>query len=145
MTISKLVYYFCCTGHPSSPNHLDHLLATLFILLSILYLSMQDLILEADIDVNDSLLSSLLEKMNSISDFYLFPLNQLVPSLTHFSHISVSSIVDCAQASASYWNTYQPYLFSSRHHPPSINSYPILSSLSSLQHQNFFLFIPPAT
>ena len=106
---------------------------------------MQDLILEADFNVNDSLLSSLLEKMNSISDFYLFPHNQLVPSLTHFSHISVSSIIDCAQASASHWNTYQPYLFSSRHHPPSINSYPILSSLSSPQHQNSLLFIPPAT
>ena len=139
------MYYFSCIGRPSSPDHLDHLLATLFILLSILYLSMQDVILEADFDVNDSLLSSLLEKMNSISDLYLFPRNQLVPSLTHFFHISVSSIVDCAQASASHWNTYQPYLFSSRHHPPSINSYPILSSLSSLQHQNSPLFIPPAT
>ena len=109
---------------------------------------MQDLILEADFDINDSLLSSLLEKMNSISDLYSPPppppRNQLVPSLTHFSHISVSSIVDCAQASASHWNTYQPYLFSSRHHPPSINLYPILSSLSSLQHQNSLLFIPPA-
>ena len=83
--------------------------------------------------------------MNSIFDLYLFPHNQLVPSLTHFSHISVSSIVDCAQASASHWNTYQPYLFSSRHHPPSINLYPILSSLSSLQHQNSLLFIPLAT
>ena len=83
--------------------------------------------------------------MNSIFDLYLFPRNQLVPSLTHFSHISASSIVDCTQASASHWNTYQPYLFSSRHHPPSINSYLILSSLSSLQHQNSLLFIPPAT
>ena len=109
---------------------------------------MQDLIFEADFDVKDSLLSSLLEKKkNSISDIYLPPpsSNQLVPSLTHFSHISVSSIVDCAQASASHWNTYQPYLFSSRHHPPNINSYNILSSLSSLQHQNSLLFIPPAT
>ena len=106
---------------------------------------MHDLILEADFDVNDSLLSSLLEKINSISDLSFPPCNQLVPSLTHFSHISVSSIIDCSQASASYWNTYQPYLFSSRHHPPSINSYNILSSLSSLQHQNSLLFIPPAT
>ena len=108
---------------------------------------MHDLIFEADFDVNNSLLSSPLEKMNSISDIHLTPppCNQLVPSLTHFSHISVSSIVDCAQASASHWNTYQPYLFSSRHHPPSINSYPILSLLSSLQHQNSLLFIPPAT
>ena len=106
---------------------------------------MQDLILEADFDVNDSLLSSHLEKMNSISDLYLFPCNLPVPFLTHFSNISVSSIVDCAQASAFHWNTYQPYLFSSRHHPPSINLYNILSSLSSLQHQNSLLFIPPAT
>ena len=36
-----------------------------------------NLILEADFKVNESLLSSLLEKMNSISDLYLFPHNQL--------------------------------------------------------------------
>ena len=120
---------------PDAPPHM----------ISIVYLSMRDLILEVDFDVNNSLLSSPLEIMNSIFDLYLFPCNQLVPSLTHFSHISVSSIVDDAQASASHWNTCLPYLFSSRHHPPSINSYPILSSLSSLQHQNSLLFIPTAT
>ena len=117
-----------------------------FILLSILYLSMHDLIIEADFDSNDSLLSSLLEKW---TQFLIFifppPCNQLVPSLTHFSHISVFSIIDCAQASVSHWNTYQLYLFFSIHHPPSINSYNILSSLSSLQYQNSLLFIPPAT
>ena len=105
---------------------------------------MQDLILETDFDVNDYCCLHFLKKC-LISDLYLFPCNQLVPSLAYFSHISVSSIVDCAQASISHWNTYQPFLFSSRHHQPSINSYPILSSLSSLQHQNFLLFISPAT
>ena len=40
---------------------------------------MQDLILESDFDV---------------------------PSLTHLSHTNVSSIIDCAQGSASHWNTY---------------------------------------
>ena len=79
--------------------------------------------------------------MNTISDLYLFPRNQLGPSLIQFSHISVSSIVDCAQAFASHRNTYQTYLFSSRHYPPSINSYPIFSSV---QHQNSLLFILPA-
>ena len=108
---------------------------------------MQDLILESDFDVNYSLLSSLLEKMSSMSDLYLLPLNQLVPSPTHFSRTGVSSIIHLcsSQASATHWNTYQPYLFSSRHYPSSINLYPILSSLSSLQHQNSLLFIPPAT
>ena len=106
---------------------------------------MQDLILQADFDVNDSLLSSLFEKMNSISDIYFPPHNQFVPSLTHFSHISVSSIVDCAQGYVSHWNTNQPYLFSSRHHSPSIYSYPTFSSISFLQYQNFLLFTPPAT
>ena len=124
---------------PSSPDHLDHLLAILFILLSILYLSMQDLILEGYLHVKYSL-SSLLEKMNSISDLYLFPLNQFVPSPIHFSQTGVSSIIDLcsSQASAIHWNTYKSYLF-------CINSHPILSSLSSLQHQNSLLFIPPVT
>ena len=124
---------------PSSPDHLDHLFATLFILLSVLYLSMQDLILEGDFDVNYSS-SSLLEKMNSISDLYLLPLNQLVPSPIHFSHTGVSSIIDLcsSQASATHWITYKSYIF-------SINLYLIISSLSSLQHQNSLLFIPPVT
>ena len=85
--------------------------------------------------------------MNSISDLYLFPLNQLVLSPTHSSHTGVPSIIDLcsSQAIATHWNTYQPHLFSSRRHPPSINLYPILSSLLSLQHQNSLFFIPPAT
>ena len=85
--------------------------------------------------------------MNSISELYLIPLNQLVPFLNYLSHTGVSSIKELcsSQASAPDWNTHQPYLFSSRCHPPSINLYPILSSLASLQHQNSLLFIPPAT
>ena len=108
---------------------------------------MQDLILEADFYVSYSLLSSLLDKMNSISDLYLFPLNQLVPSTTLFSHTGASFIIDLcsSQASATHRNTFQQYIFSSRHHPPNINSYPILSSLSSLQHQNSLLFLFPTT
>ena len=109
---------------------------------------MQDLILKGDFDINYSLLSSLLKKkMNSISDLFLSPLNQLVLSPTHSSHTGVYLIINLcsSQASDTHWNTYQPYLFSSRHHPPSINLYPILSSLSSLQHQNSLLYIPPAT
>ena len=105
---------------------------------------MQELILESDFYVNYSLLSSLLEKMNSISDLYFFPFNQLVPSPTHFSHTGASSIIDLcsSQASATHWNTYQPYLFSSIHHPPSIYSYSILSSLSFLQHKIPFSSLP---
>ena len=102
---------------------------------------MHNLILEADFDANDSLLSSLLEKMNSISDLYLFPLllprNQLVPSLTHFSHISVPFIVDCAQASASHWNTYQPYLF-----PPDIIHLALIHITSSHHYHPFNIKIP---
>ena len=80
----------------------------------------------------------ILKRMNSISDLNLFPPNQLVPSPINFSHTGASSIIDLclSQASATHWNVYQSYLF-------SINSYPILSSLSSLQHQNPLLFIPP--
>ena len=67
--------------------------------------------------------------------------------LTSLTHTGVSSIIELcsSQASASHWNTCQPYLFSSRHHLPSINSYPILLSLSSLQHQNSLLFNTPPT
>ena len=155
LTASKLIYILLLysTSCPFSPDHLDHLFATLFILLSILYLSMQDLILEDDFDVNFSLLSSLLDKMKLISDLYLFSLNQIVPSPTHFSQTSVPSIIDivfvpsthssrCAQAKPLLLIEILTNLiyFPSDIIHPSINSYPALSPLPSLQHQNYLLF-----
>ena len=143
MTNTKLVYYFAVQD-----SLLTWSFRTLtFIFLSIIYLSMQNLILEGDFNVNYSLLSSLLEKTNSYSDLHLFPLNQLVPSPTHFSHTGVSSIIDLcsSQASATHWNTYQPYLFplihipSSRHYHPSnikipFSSFPLQQNCGTLFH-----------
>ena len=122
---------------------------------------MQDLILEGDFDVNYLLLSSLLEKMSSISDLYLLPLNQLVPSPTHFSHTCVSSIIHLcsSQASATHWNTYQPFYFpliyipSSHHYHPSnikipFSLFPLPQNCGTLFHSTLeclHLFPPKET
>ena len=55
---------------------------------------MQGLIFEGDFDVNFSFLSLPLDKMNSISDLYLFSINQFVPSPTHFCPTGVPFTVD---------------------------------------------------
>ena len=93
---THIIFLLYSTSCPSSTDYLDHLLATIFILISFLYLSMQDLILKCDFDVNFSLSYSLLDKITSFSDLHLFPLNQIVPFPNRFSHTgALSSQILC--------------------------------------------------